>query len=150
MEYERNYNGEAIGYACSELKEPFVFPMKDGITLRIDRVAIAYRKHFHQQLETQNKVELKFCLRDDEEILGAPNIEQYEIVFFPMYVKGAEVAHGAVVDYDTSVVNGNMTIQGHEVVDSSSNHCLRGYEEVQNPVVEFAENYIQKKLDRYR
>ena len=151
MEYGWTENNACVGYSHHEVQNPLSIKMKNGFFFRVDNVSLAYHKTLLRQLAQDNRVELKFCTKDDEDTPSAKNIEQWEIVFFPMFLKDKEeVVHGVIVDYEDSAVNGNLVIENGKVTSASSNHCLLGYDEVQNAVVEYAKDYIQEKLDRCR
>lgn len=138
--------GPETGYAeCSDfvLERPFEYLMSDGVFFRIDHVTTIYPRTLHRQLSEQKRVEVKFCVRDDEELDGTDSTEQWELVFFPMYRKGEEIIHDTIVPHDDSVVNGNLVIENGKVVNCSSNYHSLGYEEMQDPVVEFAKKHIE-------
>jgi hypothetical protein len=137
---------ERVPYSHTETNRPLVLRLSNGCVFRIDKVSIIHHKTLLQQLREQGKVEVKFCVRDDEELPGTATTEQWELVFFPMYRNGEEIAHGTIVEYADSAVNGNLVIENEEVVSYSSNHHALGYKEVQNPVINYAKEFVEGKL----
>ncbi len=142
-----NHDRQHIDDCDSFLKESFEFKMEDGNTFRINKVQIVYRKTLKRQIEDGGRVEIKFCLRDDEDAEGTEGVENWEMIVFPMYRNNREIAHGSMVSHFDSAVNGNLIVENGMVIDSSSNHCLAGYDELQDPVTEFAKSYLDCLLE---
>lgn len=135
-----------------ELEKPFVFQMRNGYWFRIDRATLIYPQTLLRQLHEQGRAEMKFCVRDDEELLGADDDgrEQWELVLFPMYRKGAEIAHGSIVGHQDSILNGNLTVENWRAISPSSNYCDPEYREIQDPLTKFVGEYVQGFLDRQK
>lgn len=145
---ERNHHRtEVNGLAdCfnKQIREPFVIEMENGCFFRIDNASVVFHNAMVWQLSHQNSVEIKFCLKDDEEFPGTDNIEQWELVFFPMYTKnGEEVSHGSIVPYEDSIVNGNIVVENKVVTSFSSNHIDPDYRELQDEITIFAKDFLE-------
>ncbi len=128
---------------------PFVYQMENGYKFRINRVVFQHKQEVLDQLRN-GTAELKYCVRDDEETNGKEDSEQWELVLFPQYYDGREIPHSTVVDHSDSAVNGNIIVQKGIVVYCASNHVLACYDEVQNPVADYVDQYIQHLLEKVR
>jgi hypothetical protein len=131
-----------------EPNESFSYKMRNGINFRIDHICLLQSRTLAKQLRERQCVQVKFCVRDDEEFPGSETTEQWEIVFFPMFDKNDnEVVHGTVLDYADSAINGNLFVFNRKIVSSSSNHYSNGYLMLQDPVVEYASKCFEDILE---
>ncbi len=99
--------------------------MEDGCIFRIDNLTVVYPSVITNSLKRRRDIELKFCVRDDDEFKNIGDIEHWELVLFPKFDKdGVEIAHGAIVSYDDSVVNRNLTVEDCVVTERSTNQGM--------------------------
>lgn len=147
MHFRKHSEREAVWCDDHKPAEPMVFQMSNGYFFRIDSGAIAHAKTLHEQLKSDGRVEIKFCVRDDYYVEPKGMNEQWEIVFFPMYAGDREITHGEIVSSEDSAVNGNLVIEGRHVTNATTNHVLMDYEEVEKPVLDFAVKVVENYLN---
>ncbi|HWA51611.1 MAG TPA: hypothetical protein VG895_00975 [Patescibacteria group bacterium] len=130
---------------------------RDGTTLKIDRCMLSdengYDKTLIRQLERNSYVQVKFCVQIDEESDIDPDesIEKWEVVFFPMFDRhGDEVRHGSVVDFEDSIINGNLIVENGFVTDMSSNHLDPEYATFQIPILYFSKVWLQNYINEIK
>lgn len=128
---------------CDPFPNFFECSLDNNFKFRINRVLFVYKRTLREQLLNDPRVEVKFCLRDDEETDESKEAENWEIIVFPAKRKGREIPHATMVSHFDSCVNGNITVEKGKVTDMSSNHVLPGYEEIQDKVTEFAKLCVE-------
>lgn len=128
---------------CDPFPNHFECQLENDIRFKINKVLFVYKRTLREQLLCDPKVEIKFCLRDDEETIESSDAENWEMIIFPAYRKGREIPHGTMVSHFDSCVNGNITVTNGVIIsDWSSNHVLPGYEDIQDKITEFAKHCV--------
>jgi len=133
---------------CELAEEPLVIKLPNGIIFRIDQIAVLDHMTFARQYMDTGKVSAKFCIAYDDELNNCENIEEWKIILFPWFNKyNEENVHGEIVDYDDSIMNGNIIIERSVVTHSSTNHFDEDYLVIHHKVTEYIENFILKHLE---
>lgn len=148
-------NFTSVGERERILREPFFYQFPNGNRIIIDKIRIQDHRNLVDQYLANGRVEIKFCVEDDEAYMDGPEIEgleKYVIVLFPMYDVDGEVrAHDTVVAQADSFQNGNLEIQGKNVIRASYNYPVTGYskEDVFLELLAYVQRYVEDHLRRH-